>query len=145
MKSKDKFKMLKAGIDISKEEAVELKEKYNDTLLARCRQELLLLLDVLSMEKLVKGKDNVITRTLNLISSMEDTIEDLKKLVEARDLQIKSLNTPIYDRRPRRYVQLANGSTVELSDSDIIVDERLDPMVIVNDLDDIEEAGYGSL
>lgn len=134
--------MLKAGIDISKEEAVELKEKYNNTLLARCRQELLALLVLLEQQQAVREKDNVITRTLNLIASMEDTIDDLKKLVEARDLQIKSLNTPMYDRRPRRYVQLANGSAIELSDSDIIVDERLDPVFVMDEPDIIAEETY---
>lgn len=134
--------MLKAGIDISKEEAVELKEKYNNTLLARCRQELLALLVLLEQQQAVREKDNVITRTLNLIASMEDTIDDLKKLVEARDLQIKSLNTPMYDRRPRRYVQLANGSTIEISDSHIIVDERLDPVFVMDEPDIIAEETY---
>jgi hypothetical protein len=123
MKSKDKFKMLKAGIDISKEEAVELKEKYNNTMLSRCREELLLLLDFLSAQRLIKSKDNVVTQTLNLIASMEDTIKDLKKLVEARDLQIKSLNTPMPRRERTRYIQHSNGSVTPLEPNDYIVDD----------------------
>lgn len=120
MKSKERFKLLKAGIDITIQEEAKLTESYRTTMLVRCKRELPILLDQLQGLKAASyikalEKDNTITRTINLINLQEKRIDELLELLKARDMQIKSLNTPI------------EGNDPEIDDvfNDAIVEESL--------------------